>query len=201
MEIDQFVRNNIIVTGAVQQVGYRHLVLGIARKNHITGCIRNLKGYDVQIIAEGKTGDIAQFKSEIKIHEYPVYVNSLEIAEEKPTGEYQYFEVVQGSPEEELAEWFDTAIAILGRMEKKQDQSLGMHKESISLQKETIGLQKETIGLQKDTIGLQMDTLSLQKETLEEVKGVRQDLQNNQFGDENSTGSGENNEICSIITM
>ncbi|MFH0968457.1 MAG: acylphosphatase [Methanobacteriota archaeon] len=169
MESDRIIRNNITVSGMVQRVGYRHIVQGIARKNRITGCIRNLLGYDVQIIAEGSIDDISKFKSEIKVQEYPVQVDSLEITEEDPTGEYQYFEVIRGSPDEELAERFDTAIAILGRMEKKQDLSLGMHKDSISLQKESIGLQKETIGLQ-------MDTISLQKETLDEVKGIRQDL-------------------------
>jgi acylphosphatase len=158
MESDLIIRYNIIVIGAVQQVGYRHIVQGIARKNHITGCIRNMKGYDIKIVAEGRSSDIAAFKSEIRIQEYPVLVESLEMTEEPSTGEFQFFEIIRGSPDEEFAERFDTAIAILSRMEKKQDLS--------------VGLQKERIDLQKETIGLHMDTISLQKEILEEVKGI-----------------------------
>jgi hypothetical protein len=58
--------------------------------------------------------------------------------------------VNRGSPDEELAERFDTAIAIFSRMEKKQDIALEKHDKSISLQ----------------------------EETLTEVKGMRTDLDN-----------------------
>ncbi|RQD80961.1 MAG: hypothetical protein D5R96_07740, partial [Methanocalculus sp. MSAO_Arc2] len=164
-------RYSIQVSGTVQRVGYLHIVQNIARKLHITGYIENLEGYDVHIIAEGRVSDLDAFIQAIRNVEYPVEVEGICTIEEKYKGEFSYFTVIRGSPEEELAERFDTAIAIFSRMEKKQDISLEKHDTSISLQKETLSLQKETIGLQKDTI-------SLQQETLTEVKGMRSDLDN-----------------------
>lgn len=148
MDTDRLIRLNMNICGSVQRVGYRHLVQGIARKNRVTGFIKNLDGYDVLVIAEGRTEDVARFREEIRIQEYPVSVESIAITEEPWTGEFSYFEVVRGSPEEELAERFDSAISILVRMERKQDSALDVQK------------------------GMR----TLQKETLDEVKGVRLDL-------------------------
>ena len=176
MDLNKLTRYSMQVSGTVQRVGYRHTVQNIARKYNITGCIENLEGYDVHIIAEGSVTDLDGFVQAIKIVEYPVHVEDISIVEEEYLGDFSYFKVIRGSPYEELAERFDTAIAIFSRMEKKQDVALGKHDESISLQKETINLQNETINLQKETINLQKDTIDLQKETLTEVKGMRSDL-------------------------
>jgi len=162
MEADSLIRLNLRIIGNVQRVGYRHIVQNIARKHNITGRIENLEGYDVRIIAEGRSADLDRFKKDIRIFEYPVNVESIESSEERYTGEYSYFQIIRGSPDEELAERFDSAIAIFQRMEKKQDIALDMHKESLSLQKKTLSLQEGTIGLQR--------------ETLDEIKGTRSDL-------------------------
>lgn len=204
MDNERSIRWIMLICGTVQRVGFRHIVQGIARRHHITGCVRNLEGYDVLITAEGNPEDLAHFKDEIQIQEYPISVDRIDISEAPFTGEYSYFEITRGSPDEDLAERFDSAIAIFSRMEKKQDiaidlgretvslqkeslslqkETLGLQKETIGLQKETLGMQRESVGLQKETMGLQKDTLtlqnetiSLQKETLSEVKGIRKDL-------------------------
>ncbi|MBN1166878.1 MAG: acylphosphatase [Methanospirillaceae archaeon] len=180
---NRFLRLNLRISGSLQRVGYRHIVQDIARRHHVTGSIRNLEGYDVEVIAEGTVDDVTWFKNAIKIEDCPIFVESIEITEGRYTGEYSYFEVLRGSSDEELAERFDTAIGILSRMEKKQDTALGIHTESLGLQKETISLQneaislqKETLSLQNETISLQKETISLQNETLDEIKGTRQDL-------------------------
>jgi hypothetical protein len=121
-----------------------------------------MQGPKSVIIAEGRYDDLTRFKGDIIIQDYPVLVENIEVSEEPYTGVYPYFQVVRGTPEEELAERFDSAIAIFSRMEKKEDYS--------------IGLQKETIGMQKETIGLLNGSIELQRETLDEVKGIRQDL-------------------------
>ncbi len=171
MDSHTFSRYSLQVSGAVQRVGYRHIVQNIARKLNITGYIENLEGYDVHIIAEGRVHDLDAFIQAIRVVEYPVEVEEICTVEEEYRGEFSYFTVIRGSPEDELAERFDTAIAIFSRMEKKQDISLEKHDTSISLQKETLNLQKETLGLQRETI-------DLQKGTLTEVKGMRCDLEN-----------------------
>ena len=192
MESYKLSRYSIQVSGTVQRVGYRHIVQNIARKLNITGCIANLEGYDVHIIAEGRVNDLEAFIKAIRIVEYPVEVEEISTVEEEYSGNFSYFKVNRGSPDEELAERFDTAIAIFSRMEKKQDIALEKHDKSISLQEETLELQKETLKLQKETLKLQKETITLQKETLElqegtmtlqeetltEVKGMRTDLDN-----------------------
>ncbi len=185
MDSHTFSRYSIQVSGAVQRVGYRHIVQNIARKLHITGYIENLEGYDVHIIAEGRVDDLDAFIQAIRNVEYPVEIEEICTVKEDYKGEYSYFTVIRGSPEEELAERFDTAIAIFSRMERKQDISLEKHDTSISLQGKTIDLQEKTIGLQEKTIGLQEKTnslqektIGLQRETLTEVKGMRSDLDN-----------------------
>ncbi|WP_373838691.1 acylphosphatase [Methanospirillum sp.] len=185
MESYKLSRYSIQVSGTVQRVGYRHIVQNIARKLNITGCIANLEGYDVHIIAEGRVNDLEAFIKAIRIVEYPVEVEEISTVEEEYSGNFSYFKVNRGSPDEELAERFDTAIAIFSRMEKKQDIALEKHDKSISLQEETLELQKETLKLQKETITLQKETLelqegtmTLQEETLTEVKGMRTDLDN-----------------------
>lgn len=171
-------RYSMQVSGTVQRVGYHHIVQNIARKLNITGYIENLEGYDVHIIAEGRINDLDAFIQAIRIVEYPVHVEEISIVEEEYSGDFSYFKVIRGSQDEELAERFDTAIAIFSRMEKKQDIALEKHDKSITLQEETINLQKETIGLQKETLNLQKETINLQTETLAEVKGMRSDLDN-----------------------
>ena len=170
-------RRHILVQGTVQRVGYRHIIQGIARRNRVCGCIRNLEGYDVEIIAEGMPDDLARFEKEIQIQEYPICVEQIEVSEAPYTGEYSYFEIVRGTPEDELAERFDSAIAIFSRMEKKQDITIDLGKETVSLQKETLHeikgvseLQRETLEEVRGVSSLQKETLTLQRETLDEVK-------------------------------
>lgn len=53
----------ITASGEVQRLGYRDRVTKIAKKNNITGIVRNCLGYDVEIIAEGNETDLDQFIS------------------------------------------------------------------------------------------------------------------------------------------
>ena len=111
----------------------------------------------MHIIAEGRVSDLDAFIQAIRNVDYSVEVEEICTVKEDYKGEYSYFTVIRGSPEEELAERIDTIIAISSRMERKQDISLEKHDTSISLQEKTIGLQIET---------------------LTEVKGMRSDLDN-----------------------
>jgi len=116
MESHTFSRYSIQVSGAVQRVGYRHIVQNIARKFNITGYIENLEGYDVHIIAEGRVPDLDKFIKAISIVEYPVEVEEICNVEEEYKGDFSYFSVIRGSPEDKLAESFITASAIFSRM-------------------------------------------------------------------------------------
>nr|WP_319540056.1 acylphosphatase [uncultured Methanospirillum sp.] len=162
MNTQQPKRWNILVCGTVQRVGYHHLIQGIARRNHITGCILNLKEYDVLIIAEGIPEDLERFKNDIRIQEYPVFVETLEISELPHTGEYKYFEIVRGTPDEELAERFDSAIAVLCRMEKKQDTAIDLGKETLD----------EVKGIRHDLDKTLTSEIAEVKEELREIRSA-----------------------------
>ena len=104
------IRATIIIKGEVQRVGYRDAVERIARKGNIKGFVENLKPYDVRIVCEGEQGDIKRFIGALKIEEDPLISISDVAAEyEKPTGEFEYFEIKRGSSEEETAERMDLA--------------------------------------------------------------------------------------------
>jgi acylphosphatase len=91
-------------------VGYRDAVERIARKGNINGFVENLKPYDVRIVCEGEQGDIKRFIGALKIEDDPL-INISDVAAEyeKPTGEFEYFEIKRGSSEEETAERMDLA--------------------------------------------------------------------------------------------
>ncbi|RLG71113.1 MAG: acylphosphatase, partial [Methanobacteriota archaeon] len=47
-------RLRVVAKGEVQKVGYRDQVQRIARKLGLKGYIKNIRPYDVQIVAEGE---------------------------------------------------------------------------------------------------------------------------------------------------
>ncbi len=54
-----------IVSGNVQEVGYRHRVIEMARAFGLKGMIENLKDGRVKIIAEGENEQLKRFESAI----------------------------------------------------------------------------------------------------------------------------------------
>jgi len=107
-------RVKIIVKGEVQRVGYRDAVEKIARKLNITGFVENLKPYDVRIECEGEEGAVKRFVGALKLEGDPlIRVSDIAAEYEKPTGEFKYFEIKRGSPEEETAERLDLAASHL----------------------------------------------------------------------------------------
>lgn len=107
------VRAVIIARGDVQRVGYRDAVERAARKLKITGYVENLKPYDVKIVCEGDKESVELFREKIKIREFPIDVEDIEVGFEEITGEFEYFEIRRGEWKEELGERIDAARAEL----------------------------------------------------------------------------------------
>ncbi|MDD1728821.1 MAG: acylphosphatase, partial [Methanospirillum sp.] len=99
---NQSIRYTILVKGYVQRVSYRDIVEQIARIHHLTGYVQNLEGYDVGIVVEGSEPDLEQFARDIIITRKPIHVDSIDVHEDPATGEYPYFKIKRGSPDEEL---------------------------------------------------------------------------------------------------
>jgi len=114
----------IIAKGDVQGVGYRSIVKKIARKLNIVGRVRNIKPYDVEIIAEGEKENLNNFIEKIRVKESPVNVEKLEVRSEEPTNEFDYFDIERGDLEEELGERLDIARDVMNKMIEKQEQTI-----------------------------------------------------------------------------
>ena len=145
-------RINIIASGEVQRVGYRDFVTKIAKKNNITGIVRNCPGYDVEIIAEGNEQDLEQFVSQIKIQKDPIFVESIKIEPGTYEGKWKYFEIQRGSPDEELGERLDAAIVYLVRIDSNSRRSVEIGELMLDKQDQMLDKQDYQISLQKGTI-------------------------------------------------
>ncbi|MBU4076852.1 MAG: acylphosphatase [Euryarchaeota archaeon] len=115
------VRAIITASGEVQRVGYRGVVERFARKLKLTGCVENIKPYDVRIVCEGDKASIDSFLRLIRIKEYPIDVENLDVRFEDATGEFEYFEIKRQDMAEELGERLDIANTKMTIMTQKQD--------------------------------------------------------------------------------
>ena len=141
----------ITASGEVQRVGYRDRVTKIAKKNNITGIVRNCPGYDVEIIAEGNEADLDRFISQIRIHEDPIYVESIKIETGTHEGKWKYFEIQRGNPDEELGERLDAALTYLVRNDLNSRRSVEIGEQMLQKQDQMLANQDYQISLQKIT--------------------------------------------------
>jgi len=125
-------RVKIIVTGRVQQVGYRDIVAEIANSLNIGGRAKNLPDGSVRIIAEAEKDILERFISLIQPKDDPmIKVTSVDVKFEKATGEFEYFDIEYEDFEKEGFERIGIAAIYLKRIagtldgiDKKQDKML-----------------------------------------------------------------------------
>ena len=104
-------RATIVVTGEIQKVGYRDYVQKVARKLGVLGYVENMRDGSVQVVCEAEESVIKEFKEAISVKVDFIDVNELNVLEIKEaTGEFDYFEIKYGSPEEELGERMGAGI-------------------------------------------------------------------------------------------
>ena len=173
----------VIASGDVQRVGYRDAVLRAARDLGISGYVKNVEPYDVEIVAEGEEEDLKRFIEAIRIQRYPINVRSLSVRWEDATGEFEYFRIISGKWTEELFERIDTAGALLYRSVELGERAVALSEESVAigremLKKQDMMLQKQDQMLQKQDVMIEKQDMMLerQEETVEELRGVRSDL-------------------------
>jgi acylphosphatase len=130
----------IIANGDVQKVGYRGVVERVARKMKLTGFVENIKPYDVKIVCEGDKTSIDAFIRSIKIKDYPIEVEHLDVRFEDATGEFEYFEIKRGDMAEELGERLDIANAKMTVMTQKQDVMIEKLDNNTSILKENTSI-------------------------------------------------------------
>ena len=86
-------RIRIFVTGRVQGVFFRQALKVIAKKNDILGWVRNLKDGRVEAVLEGDEEDLDRVIEWAHGGPANARVEDVEIRNEKPTGEFDTFDV------------------------------------------------------------------------------------------------------------
>lgn len=87
-------RAHIFYSGHVQGIGFRYTAQDIAMSLGLKGWVKNLEDGRVEVVAEGKEGDIKEFLGRIAKEQLGRYIKNAELSREKPTGEFDSFEIV-----------------------------------------------------------------------------------------------------------
>jgi acylphosphatase len=86
-------RIHIIITGRVQNVGFRSFAQKVAVPLSITGWARNVKYDQVEVVAEGSQPSLAEFIEMLKIGPLGSRVDDLNISWDNFTGEFSGFNI------------------------------------------------------------------------------------------------------------
>ncbi len=84
---------HIIVTGRVQMVGYRFSAISSATDHGLVGWVRNTRGDDVEIVAEGPAEGIDAFIKWCWIGPSIALVEDVRVEWREPTGKFTRFDV------------------------------------------------------------------------------------------------------------
>ncbi len=101
----------LVVSGKVQQAGYRDRVVGIGKNLALSGYAENLSDGRVKIVAEGDEEVLKQLTAAINIKNTLINVENVESSDREATGEFSGFYklVKEGETDERL----DTAADLL----------------------------------------------------------------------------------------
>jgi len=98
------VRAKVRVTGIVQGVGFRPFIYRIAAKNGLKGYVRNKGDAGVEILLEGREGDIEKFLKDLREKKPPLaQIHDVMIKKLKGKNEHEKFTIYKSSMEAELS--------------------------------------------------------------------------------------------------
>jgi acylphosphatase len=84
----------LLVSGDVQDVGYRETVHELAFDMRLKGQVQNLENGNVEVIVEGEEGLLRNFAKKIRFREFPVEVKRIRKQFTNPTGKFKKFTVI-----------------------------------------------------------------------------------------------------------
>jgi len=114
-------RGTIVISGDVQDVGFRGKIMRIAQKSKLVGYVENLPDGSVQIVCEGEEEIIREFKKQLDIHEDGIEVENVELKWSDATDEFKWFEVKYSDLGMEMFQGFSTAGRKLDTVGQKVD--------------------------------------------------------------------------------
>ena len=183
-------RITAIVSGRIQDVGYRAKVVAIAKELGLTGNIQNLEDGRVKIVAEGEEGGLDGFLDAIRIKNTLIDVEDVDVEYSGATGEYaNFYKLVEGGETDgkldKASEYLKELIAAVNggfenlgskmdMMLEKQDQTIGELRTGFGEMKDEM---RTGFGEMKDEMRTGFGTLSSkQDQTIEEMRALRGDL-------------------------
>jgi acylphosphatase len=86
-------RVHVFYSGHVQGIGFRYSAEDIAMGLGLKGWVKNLADGRVEVVAEGKEEDVKEFMDKISKGQLGRYIRDVELSWEKPTGEFDSFEI------------------------------------------------------------------------------------------------------------
>ena len=132
-------RAKIIVKGRVQKAGYRDFIDEIAFGLALKGKVRNLEDGTIEVICEGNKEDIETLTQKIRIDQYPIRVEGIDVEYSKATGEFRDFEVVR---EEDITEATYERMDTAARYMREMNTNLGEKIDNVGTKVD--GLKDET---------------------------------------------------------
>jgi acylphosphatase len=84
-------RIHLVITGRVQNVGFRSYVQKVAASLSINGWVRNVRYDQVEVTAEGVRLTLEQFLRLVKIGPRGSHIDDVEISYEEFSGEFSEF--------------------------------------------------------------------------------------------------------------
>ncbi len=161
-------RFTAIVSGKVQEVGYRARVVDIANAFGLKGMIENLKDGRMKIVAEGEDEKLKWFESAIDIKNALIYVSSIEKNYSPASGEFEKFGklVAKGETDTRLDTAADYLKELISAVNKINDNLGAKQDELLSVVRDM-----------NDNLGGKMyQMLGKQDELLDEARGVNRKL-------------------------
>ena len=109
-------RATILISGDVQDAGFRGKVMRMAQKQELVGYIENLPDGTVRLVCEGEDKIINDFVNELDIHDEDIEVEKVDVEWSDATGEFKWFEVKFDNLGMEMFQGFATAGKKLGEI-------------------------------------------------------------------------------------
>ena len=186
-------RITAILSGRIQDVEYRTMVVRIAKKFGLKGNIQNLEDGRVRITAEGEEGDLKEFLDAIRIKNTLIDVEDVDVEYSGATGEYaNFYKLVEGGETDgkldKASEYLkELIVAVKGGFENlgskmdmmldKQDTMIEKQDTMIEKQDQTIEEMRTGFGEMKDEMRTGFESLSSkQDQTIDEIRALRGDL-------------------------
>ncbi|OPX76927.1 MAG: Acylphosphatase [Methanosaeta sp. PtaB.Bin018] len=178
-------RLTAIVSGKVQEAGYRARVVDIANAFGLKGMVENLLDGRVKIIAEGEDEKIKWFESAIDIKNALIHVSSIEKSYSPASGEFEKFGklVTKGETDTRLdtaAVYLKELVSAVNNMNdnlgRKMDKMLDKQDQMLDKQDELlyeVRSMNDNLGGKMDKmLGKQDQMLGKQDDLIVEVKDV-----------------------------